>query len=334
MAEGLGIRVSREADAAGRGPGSPRPSRLVVIGAAALGAAGMLAFDQATAPLTQPLFCASCHEMEKPHATWRESPHFANRAGVQVTCTECHLPHRDDRFRHLAARVWSGGKDLSMHLLGRYDPVESREAVLQTLPSGRCLKCHANLAVSPGTSAVMIVHATALAHTSGRAHACVTCHDALHGPRPLPPPPKTYEPENNSYCQVCHINFADEEFTTVHVKAGVGCTKCHGDSDEHAADEEHLTPPSLLYSKARLNDSCMASDCHPRAAMEAEIGHRPFFAGADPEHAWCTDCHGRHMIPKRTRRWDKDTRQLIEVGGIAISPTNPAPSRATEAGPM
>lgn len=293
--------------------------------AALLGAGGMLLFDHATVPFSQPAFCASCHEMAQPHASWQKSPHSVNRTGVRVTCVECHLPHKDERIEHLVARFWSGGKDLSVHLLGQYDADKSRQRVLGSLPSERCLKCHAGLASCPSSPSVTIVHATALKHAPDRAHACVACHDTLHEAQAADPPPKTYEPGDNSYCLVCHINFDREEFAFVHVKAGIGCTRCHGSSDDHAADEEHLTPPDIIFSKAKVNASCMASECHPRGSMEKEIGHRPFFAGADPEHHDCTDCHGQHLIPNRTRRWDKESRQLIEVNGRPASPAGPAP---------
>lgn len=306
--------------------GRPRKrSRRAAVAAIAiamfLGASCMLVFDHATAPFSQPKFCASCHEMETPHASWQQSPHFVNKTGVQVTCVECHLPHKDDRISHFVARFVAGGKDLSMHLFGRYAAEESRQRVLQTLPSERCVKCHANLASCPSSSAVAIVHATALKDTSDRTHACVTCHDTLHGPRAVRPPPKTYEAGDNSYCLVCHLNFDREEFASVHRKAGIGCVKCHGSSDDHAGDEEHLTAPDIVFSNAKVNASCMTAGCHPRAGLEAEIGHRAFFSGADPEHPYCTDCHGQHVLPKRTRRWDKESRQLIEVDGRPVTPT-------------
>ena len=292
----------------------------------------MLFFDHATVPFSQPKFCVSCHEMEKPHATWQQSPHFVNRSGVRVSCIECHLPHKDDRIAHLVARFWAGAKDLGVSLAGGYDAGRSRQQVLRSLPNERCLKCHANLA-SHATSiaSVKIVHSTALKHAANRAHACVTCHDALHGPRPAAPTPKKYQPTNNQYCLDCHINFRQEEFTVVHGKAGVGCVKCHGASDEHAADEEHLTAPEIIYAKAKLNASCMTADCHPQPAMKQERGHRPFFAEADPEHRYCTDCHGEHLLPKRTRRWDKETRKLLEASG---QPALPGGATSTEAGPM
>jgi nitrate/TMAO reductase-like tetraheme cytochrome c subunit len=289
-----------------------------------LGAFCMLVFDHATVPFSQPNFCASCHEMQAPHASWQQGRHFVNRTGVQVTCVECHLPHKDDRIPHLVARFWAGGKDLSVHLFGQYDAEKSRRLVLQTLPSERCVKCHANLATCPSSSSVTAVHAVALKHLSDRGHACVTCHDMLHGPPAERPTPKTYEPGDNSYCLVCHANFEKEEFAATHVKAGIVCTKCHGSSDDHAADEEHLTVPDVIFSKAQVNASCLTSKCHPHASLETEIGHRPFFAGADVEHLYCTDCHGQHRTPNRTRRWDKETRQLIEVNGRPVSPTDAA----------
>jgi len=296
--------------------------------AIAVGAAGLLVFDHATVPFSQPNFCISCHEMREPHASWQQSPHFINRTGVQVTCIECHLPHKDDRIAHFAARFWAGARDLTMSVFGQYNVEASRQQVLRTLPNRRCQKCHANLASQASSSSVRIVHNTALKHRLGRAHACVACHDTLHGPRAVGPVPKTYMPGDNAFCLVCHVNFAEDEFTVVHVRVGVGCVKCHGKTNDHASDEEHLTAPDVIFSKARVNPSCMTSECHPPAAMEAEIGHRPFFAGADPEHPYCTDCHGRHMLPKRTRRWDKETRQIIEVNGQPVSPTS-----AAEAGP-
>ena len=306
-----------------------RWGRRKTVAAIAVGAAGLLLFDHATVPFSQPKFCVSCHEMEKPYASWQQSPHFVNRSGVQVTCSECHLPHRDDRIAHLASRFWAGAKDLSVSLLGGYNPGKSRQRVLQTLPNERCRKCHANLA-SHATSiaSVKIVHIAALKYAPKPARACVACHDSLHGPRAVPPPAKKYQPTNNQYCLDCHINFRQEEFTVAHGKAGVGCVKCHGATDDHASDEEHLTAPDVIYSKAKVNNSCAASECHPQPAMKKEIGHRLFFAGTDPEHRYCTDCHGQHMLPKRTRRWDKETRQLIEARGQPLLPARSKPAKA------
>jgi len=318
-------------------PDRPRKrSRRAVLAAVAilmlLGGFGVLLLDQATARYSQPKSCGSCHEMEAAHTSWQQASHFTNRTGVQVTCVACHLPHKDDRIPYLAAKFWVGGKHLAAHVLGRYDADASKQRVLQTLPSERCVGCHATLTNGPSSAAVGIVHQTSLACTAGRAQACVACHDTLHGPRAAQPTRKTYQAGNNAYCLTCHINFAEEELAAVHVRAGIGCIKCHGTSEEHASDEEHLAAPDILFSKARVNGSCMAPECHPRPGMEAEIGHRPFFAGADPSHPYCTACHGQHPLPQRIRRWDKDSRQLLEVNGQPVSPASAGSSQGADGG--
>ena len=73
------------------------------------------------------------------------------------------------------------------------------------------------------------------------------------------------KPADNSRCQVCHINFADEPFAVKHAKHGVGCEKCHGPSDAHASDENNITPPDILYPPDKVNTACLA--CHNRAKL-------------------------------------------------------------------
>ena len=43
---------------------------------------------------------------------------------------------------------------------------------------------------------------------------------------------------DNSRCHVCHLNFEVEDIAVGHAKENIACTKCHGDCDEHIADEE------------------------------------------------------------------------------------------------
>jgi hypothetical protein len=97
----------------------------------------------------------------------------------------------------------------------------------------------------------------------------------------------------------------------------LGCAKCHGESDEHCSDEDHLTPPEFMFSKAMIQPGCMY--CHPLLKMfekeEARVKHRPFLDGTLPDKKYCTDCHGElHKVNHRTRNWDKLTRQLIPLG--------------------
>ena len=136
-------------------------------------------------------------------------------------------------------------------------------------------------------------------------------HHAAKGPK-----------ADNSFCYVCHLNFKTEEFVVQHKVAGVGCDRCHGESLEHADDEDHITPPDIMFLKEKVNASCVAAKCHAVERMEEEIGHRPFYAGTDPERKYCTDCHGMHRIKQRQRRWDRVSRKLIWRDGYAVEEDN------------
>lgn len=102
---------------------------------------------------------------------------------------------------------------------------------------------------------------------------------------------------DNSRCHVCHINYEDEELAVVHARANIGCEQCHGGSDAHCNDEDNITPPDIMYPAEKINSSCKG--CHPAAKL-----------GGGKKY--CTDCHGRHRLAYRTRKWDKTTGELIE----------------------
>jgi len=275
-------------------------------------------------PLSEPEFCASCHELEPVHMRWQKSGHHVNSAGVSVKCIACHLPPRDHYISHLVAKTLTGTKDTFIHFFGgEFDEETLRKRVTDTLPSERCLYCHDNLLSKPRSRSIKIVHTTAVEQcgASDRNHACTTCHNDLHSPAVALPPIERKEREepDNYLCLVCHINFRDQDpFVTAHEAASIACYDCHGWSEPHMDDEEHLTPPERMYEKSQVNASCMTSECHTQDRMEKTKGHTPFFA-KHTTHEYCTDCHGMHRIEKRVRRWDKKTGKLIEYGGDPVT---------------
>lgn len=109
-----------------------------------------------------------------------------------------------------------------------------------------------------------------------------------------------FEPADNSFCYVCHANFQGEKVSFTHEVAGVGCTTCHGPSGGHGSDEDGLKPPDIMFAKEKIDPAC--KNCHPTANSHP------------PKN--CTDCHGNHLMPSRTRRWNKDTRELIWDDGV------------------
>jgi len=124
----------------------------------------------------------------------------------------------------------------------------------------------------------------------------------------------------NPFCNACHADFEEEELVFNHMIAGIGCERCHGESERHRSDEANITPPELMYSRARINPTCMM--CHPRENIEHVNDHKLFLAGAEtvfdeampkgPDKV-CTDCHAKgHRMNVRTVRWDKATGKILE----------------------
>lgn len=124
----------------------------------------------------------------------------------------------------------------------------------------------------------------------------------------------------NKFCFVCHADFEGEKFAARHEKAGIGCERCHGESERHRSDEANITPPDLLYPRERIIPTCMM--CHPRQRIKHVKAHKTILAGAAtifdekaPEGPAkvCTDCHSRHhRMNTRTIRWNKVTGEVIK----------------------
>jgi hypothetical protein len=108
---------------------------------------------------------------------------------------------------------------------------------------------------------------------------------------------------DNSRCFVCHINYMTEDIAVVHARADIGCNGCHGESDEHIADESWAsggngTAPDTMFPKPKIVPFCMG--CHPKDKIDTDQ-HKPLFENI--EKMVCTDCHGEHRLPIRRCKW-------------------------------
>jgi hypothetical protein len=109
---------------------------------------------------------------------------------------------------------------------------------------------------------------------------------------------------DNSRCFVCHVNYMEEKLATTHAKANTGCAACHGPSDAHIADESWAsggngTAPDRMYTRDKINASCMA--CHPKDKIDTPQ-HTAVLADTEGKKV-CTDCHGEHRLPRRQCQW-------------------------------
>ena len=119
---------------------------------------------------------------------------------------------------------------------------------------------------------------------------------------------------DNSRCHVCHINYEDEELAVVHARANINCEQCHGSCDAHCSDEDNITPPDIMYPAAKINSSCL--ECHPKNKIDIQP-HEFLFAAT--EKKYCTDCHGEHRLAYRTRKWDRETGELLQDDSVRMT---------------
>ena len=108
---------------------------------------------------------------------------------------------------------------------------------------------------------------------------------------------------DNSRCFVCHINYMEEDIAVVHARANIGCAGCHGESDEHIADESWAsggngTAPDTMFPKPDIVPFCMS--CHTKDKIDT-VQHRPLFMNI--QKMVCTDCHGQHRLAVRKCKW-------------------------------
>lgn len=109
---------------------------------------------------------------------------------------------------------------------------------------------------------------------------------------------------DNSRCFVCHLNYQLEDIAVTHARAAIGCVKCHGECNDHIADESWAsggngTPPEIMYPRDKINPACL--HCHPKDEIDTE-DHEDLFADAASKEV-CTDCHGKHRLTERTCKW-------------------------------
>jgi len=135
---------------------------------------------------------------------------------------------------------------------------------------------------------------------------------------------------DNFICLVCHGNFEEEELVVSHAIEDVGCADCHGASEAHADDEDHIIPPDKMFDRTDVDKMCATChDMHDAPARKVIARWQERCQGKiDPSDIACTDCHYEHKMAKRTVWWNRKTRELvIRKDGQTTKPADgPAPA--------
>jgi hypothetical protein len=118
---------------------------------------------------------------------------------------------------------------------------------------------------------------------------------------------------DNTACFVCHGNYQGEELAEKHAAGNIGCMSCHGPSVAHRNDEDHRTPPDVMFASKDISKACAkCHETHDVAAVKViQRWKEKCPARTDTAEMVCTDCHGEHRMKFRSYWWDKKTREYI-----------------------
>lgn len=110
---------------------------------------------------------------------------------------------------------------------------------------------------------------------------------------------------SNEQCVDCHKTFRDEPIARNHARVGQMCVDCHGPSEAHAAGGKEKAKPDVVFARNQVDAHC--GGCHDpsehpqrkaKRFMEQYQDHPGPNGRMITAESVCTDCHGRHIMPK------------------------------------
>ena len=139
-------------------------------------------------------FCLSCHEMRNnPYKEYKDTIHYKNPSGVQVTCADCHVPRP---WGHKVVRKIKATRELWYKAIGKIDTTEKFNAHRWTMAnrvwnemkatdSRECRNCHSftNMDLSEQDRSARRRHARA----EEKGETCIDCHKGIAHEEPDEP---------------------------------------------------------------------------------------------------------------------------------------------------
>ncbi|NJN48108.1 MAG: cytochrome C [Candidatus Competibacteraceae bacterium] len=152
---------------------------LLIVGLPAVVASSWLATQSVIESTSDHAFCTKCHSMKVFGESYLLDVHGGNNAvGVQVVCTDCHLPH-DTLTNYLFTKAKTGIHDVWAEYtldLEKIDWEAKRQHREDFVYDSGCLKCHSNLEKATSASnKAFVAHKPYFLGTID--NTCVSCHE-------------------------------------------------------------------------------------------------------------------------------------------------------------
>lgn len=139
-------------------------------------------------------FCISCHEMEdNPYKEYKDTIHFKNTSGVQVTCADCHVPRP---WVYKVIRKIQASRELWYKATGKIDTPEKYNEhrwdlanrvwdSMKSTDSRECRNCHSfqSMDLSEQDRSARKKHSRAI----DEGKTCIDCHKGIAHEEPEEP---------------------------------------------------------------------------------------------------------------------------------------------------
>ncbi len=139
-------------------------------------------------------FCLSCHEMRNnPYKEYKDTIHYKNPSGVQVTCADCHVPRP---WGHKVVRKIKATRELWYKATGKIDTDEKFNAhrwelanrvwdSMKSTDSRECRNCHSfeSMDLSEQDRSARKKHSRAV----DQGKTCIDCHKGIAHEEPDEP---------------------------------------------------------------------------------------------------------------------------------------------------
>lgn len=137
-------------------------------------------------------FCTTCHTMKMASKKeYEETVHYANRSGVRVGCSDCHIPK--PLLPKLYVKATEGASDIYHELMGSANTPEKFEArrmlmaqhqwdKMKATNSRECRNCHSYQAMSADLQKKSSYDRHVAADKAGKT--CIDCHKGVAHPLP------------------------------------------------------------------------------------------------------------------------------------------------------